>query len=102
MTSEAIAQIRARVAYQKELMKTHHGVEEDTAEMWKWVNLTFMIGFPVVLASGLFTILFDEHPHRVEGELPEFMKIRSKEFPWECGDCDLFDLKCWKKCRANK
>jgi len=103
MTAEAVQQIRARVQYQKELMKVkHHPVEEEVAEMWRWVNITFFVGIPICVASFLYSAIFDEHPHRFEGELPEYMHVRSKEFPWECSDCDFFDLKCWKKCRAAK
>lgn len=104
MQKQAIEQIRARVNYQKEVMKAQsaaHGPEEDVHEMWRWVNITFFIGAPIVTLSLLYSLLFDEHPHRFEGELPEYMKTRSKEFPWKCGDCDFFDGKCWKKCRAE-
>ena len=102
MQAEAIEQIRARVAYQKEILAGHHGVEEDVHEMWRWVGLTFMAGIPICVLSVTYTALFDEHHHRHEGPLPEYMSIRSKEFPWECGQCDLFDTACWKKCRAEK
>jgi coproporphyrinogen III oxidase-like Fe-S oxidoreductase len=101
MKKQAIEQIRARVQYQKELLasKAHHNDEE---EMWRWLNITFYVGVPVCLLSCLYSYFFDEHTHRYEDPLPEYMVIRSKEFPWECGECDLFDLKCWKKCRAEK
>ena len=64
----------------------------------------FLLALKVCLTSGAsgLTLIFDEHGHRFEGELPEYMHVRTKEFPWECGDCDLFDLKCWKQCRAEK
>ena len=103
MTAEAIEQIRARVQYQKALIAAkHHSPAEEVAEMWRWVSITFWVGFPVVFLSAFYTIFFDEHAHRVDGELPEYMHVRSKEFPWECSDCDLFDGKCWQKCRAEK
>lgn len=103
MQAEAIEQIRARVQYQKELMKVKgHNIEEDVHEMWRWLSITFWVGFPVCFLSAFYSAFFDEHPHRFEGELPEYMVVRNKEFPWECGSCDLFDLKCWKKCRAEK
>jgi cytochrome c oxidase subunit 6a len=102
MKKQAVEQIRARVEYQKELMAAQDHHHEDVGEMWRWLNLTFWVGLPVCLLSATYSLLFDEHPHRVEGELPEYMKIRNKEFPWECGDCDIFDLQCWKKCRAEK
>lgn len=103
MQQQAIEQIRARVKYQKELTKLkEHSHEEEISEMWRWVKITFMVALPITGLSMAYSLLFDVHPHRFEGELPEYMKIRAKEFPWECGDCDLFDLKCWKKCRAEK
>ena len=103
MLKDATEQIRARVQYQKELMKAKgHHAEEDVAEMWRWLNITFWVALPVCFASALYTVFFDVHAHRVDGELPEYMHVRSKEFPWECSDCDLFDMACWKKCRAEK
>lgn len=102
MQAEAVQQIRARVNFQKELVAAHkHGHEEEVAEMWRWVHLSFKVGLPICVLSALYTLVFDEHHHRKEN-VPEFMNIRSKEFPWECGDCPLFDLECWKKCRAEK
>lgn len=102
MQAEALEQLRARVAYQKELMADKHGAEEDIHEMWRWVNITFMVGLPICALSVAYTFIFDEHSHRHEGPLPEYMEVRNREFPWECGECDLFDLKCWKKCKAEK
>ena len=103
MQAQAIEQIRARVRYQKELAKVKdHNIEEEVSEMWRWIQLTFAVGFPICALSAGFSFFFDEHPHRHEGELPEYMKVRSKEFPWQCGDCDLFDSACWKKCRAEQ
>ena len=43
-----------------------------------------------------------DHVHRPHGPLPDYMSIQTKEFPWECETCALFDLDCWKKCRAEK
>jgi cytochrome c oxidase subunit 6a len=102
MQAEAVQQLRARVQYQKELTKLKdHPQSEEVAEMFRWVNITFAIALPICFLSGFYSYFFDVHPHRHEGELPEYMKTRSKEFPWECGDCDLFDGKCWAKCRAE-
>lgn len=104
MQAEALQQIRARVAYQKELMKGKHGIEEDVHEMTRWIQLTFFVAIPISALSYIYSFVIDnEHPHRIEGELPEYMSIRSKEFPWaECDDCDLLDMECWKKCKAEK
>jgi cytochrome c oxidase subunit 6a len=102
MKAQAIEQIRARVKYQKELLAAQSHGHDDEYEMWRWLNLTFKVALPIVALSMAYSFIFDEHPHREDGALPEYMHIRSKEFPWECGDCDLFDLKCWKKCKAEK
>ncbi|GKZ00509.1 hypothetical protein MPSEU_001003300 [Mayamaea pseudoterrestris] len=103
MTKEAVEQIRARVAYQKSLLAAKgHSIDEEVKEMWRWVNITFMVGIPIVVASAVYSFFFDVHPHRFDGELPEYMHVRNKEFPWECSDCDIFDGACWKKCRAEK
>jgi hypothetical protein len=100
MQAQAIQQLRERVRYQKDLMAaTQHSHEEEVAEMFRWIRITFMVGLPICVASALYSTFFDEHPHRVE-ETPEYMHVRSKEFPWQCGDCDFFDRKCWKECKA--
>ena len=70
--------------------------------MYKWIKITFMVGLPICVASCVFSFVMEGHAHRVEGEVPEYLAIRKKEFPWECSDCDLFDMACWKKCRAEK
>mmetsp|Transcript_21313 Transcript_21313/g.44489 ORF Transcript_21313/g.44489 Transcript_21313/m.44489 type:complete len:140 (-) Transcript_21313:118-537(-) len=103
MQAEAVQQIRARIAYQKELMKGKHGPEADIHEMNWWIQATFMVAIPFCAASYIYSFVIDnEHPHRIEGPLPEYMAIRHKEYPWECSDCDLLDDACWKKCRAEK
>lgn len=62
MTKEAIEQLRARVAYQKSLLSSkNHSIQEEVDEMWRWVNITFWVGFPIVLASAFFSMFFDEH-----------------------------------------
>jgi hypothetical protein len=102
MKQQAIEQIRARVQYQKELIKAQSHGHDDVSETWRWINIFFWVALPLCAMSSLYSYLFEEHPHRFEGELPEYMKVRTKEFPWECGDCDLFDRPCWKKCREEK
>mmetsp|Transcript_15956 Transcript_15956/g.20851 ORF Transcript_15956/g.20851 Transcript_15956/m.20851 type:complete len:142 (-) Transcript_15956:100-525(-) len=104
MQMESVQQIRARIAYQKEMMKGKHGTAEDIHEMERWIQLTFMVALPICVMSYIYSFAIDnEHPHRIEGALPEYMAIRSKEFPWnECDDCDFLDGACWKKCRAEK
>ena len=104
MQQELIEQLRARVSYQKELMaaKGGHTQEEDLEEMWRWIKITFSVGIPICILSSAYSLFFDEHPHRHDGPLPEYMSVRAREFPWQCGECDLFDMKCWKKCKAEK
>ena len=103
MKAEALEQIKARIAYQKALMKDKgHQADEEIHEMYKWIKVTFMVGLPICVVSFVYSFAAEEHHHRPEGALPEYMAVRHKEFPWECGDCALFDLHCWKKCRAEK
>jgi hypothetical protein len=102
MKAQAIEQIRARVNYQKELLAAQTHGHDDVDEMWRWLNITFWVALPVCALSCFYSAFFDEHPHRFDGPLPEYMGIRNKEFPWQCGECDLFDYKCWNKCKAEK
>lgn len=103
MEAEAIAQLRARVRRQKEIMDaTGHSHEEEYAEMLKWIKISAVVAAPVCVLSILKDMLFVGHAHRPEGPLPDYMNIQVKEFPWECETCALFDLECWKKCRAEK
>jgi len=104
MQAEAIAQIRARLAYQKELMAAnpHKSHAEEWSELWNWIKISIFVCGPVVIFALLKDAIMEEHMHRPEEPLPEYMGIRNKEFPWECGQCDLFHLDCWKKCRAEK
>ncbi len=103
MQAEAIAQLRARVRRQKEIMEsTHHTESEEIAEMWKWIKISFIVALPVCVLSMAKDVLFVGHAHRPHGPLPDYMEIQVKEFPWECETCALFDLECWKKCRAEK
>eukprot|EP00571_Detonula_confervacea_P004334 CAMPEP_0172321020 /NCGR_PEP_ID=MMETSP1058-20130122/41984_1 /TAXON_ID=83371 /ORGANISM="Detonula confervacea, Strain CCMP 353" /LENGTH=127 /DNA_ID=CAMNT_0013036393 /DNA_START=563 /DNA_END=946 /DNA_ORIENTATION=- len=103
MEAEAIAQLRARVQRQKQIMNaTEHNEAEEIAEMYKWIKISFIVAVPVCILSGLKDLLFVPHAHRQEGPLPDYMAIQVKEFPWECETCALFDLECWKKCRAEQ
>lgn len=101
MKQQAIEQIRARVEYQKSLLAAHPE-HDDVDEMYRWMNITIWVALPVTALSIFYSFFFDEHKHRVDGPLPEHMVIRAKEYPWECGQCDLFDGACWKKCREEK
>jgi hypothetical protein len=108
MQEDAIEQIRARVKYQKDILDHHlhsgghHSPAANLAEMWRWVNISLYIAVPISILSVIYSFVFDVHPHRADGELPEYMVVRSKEYPWECSNCDLFDYPCWKQCKAEK
>jgi cytochrome c oxidase subunit 6a len=104
MEKEAISQIRARIAYQKELMAAnpHKSHAEEWTELWTWIKISIFFVGPVVIFGVVKDLVIEEHMHRPHGALPEYMGIRKKEFPWECSDCDFFDMECWKKCRAAK
>jgi len=103
MKQEVIAQLRARIARQKEIEKAVHKSEaEELDEMWKWVKISLLIAGPVCVLTSLKDILTIEHEHRKPGPEPDYMKIRTKPFPWECEDCELFNRECWAKCRAEK
>mmetsp|Transcript_5513 Transcript_5513/g.14964 ORF Transcript_5513/g.14964 Transcript_5513/m.14964 type:complete len:142 (+) Transcript_5513:106-531(+) len=104
MRAEAAAQIRARVAYQKELAAAnpHKSIAEEWKELWTWIKISILVCGPICTFAMTKDMLTMEHEHRPHGALPEYMGIRNKEFPWECDQCDLFDGECWKKCRAEK
>ena len=103
MEAQAIAHLRARVRRQKEIMDaTEHTMDQEIAEMWKWIKISFLVATPVCVLSIAKDVFLIDHAHRQEGPLPDYMAIQVKEFPWECETCALFDLECWKKCRAEQ
>lgn len=104
MKAEALEQIKARLAHQKMLAatSTHMSHDEEVDEMWKWIKISFIVAFPVCVLSAAKDIILGDHGHGEHGPQPDYMKIRKKEFPWECEDCALFDTACWKKCKAEK
>jgi cytochrome c oxidase subunit 6a len=105
MKKDAIEQLRARLAYQKEIESAKHSGHshaDEVNEMWKWIRISFMIAFPICCVSVVKDLVLGEHHHHDDGPLPDYMKIRNKAFPWECGDCSLFDQKCWNACKAEK
>jgi hypothetical protein len=100
MRAEYLAQLEARIANQK--TKQHYDQAEEVLESSKWLKLSFAVAIPLCVLSSAKDLLFGEHPHEKEGPMPDYMKIRNKEFPWECNDCPLFDPTCWKECREKK
>jgi cytochrome c oxidase subunit 6a len=102
MKKEAIEHLKARLSKQKEIEKGNHiPHEEEMIEMAKWIKISFIVAVPVCVLS-VAKDMFLDHPHRKEGPEPDYMRIRKKEFPWECSDCELFNGDCWKKCREEK
>ena len=104
MEKEAVEQIRARLAYQKEIMEAnpHKSHAEEWDELWTWIRISIFVCGPLCTFAVVKDLVIEEHHHRPHESLPEYMGMRNKEYPWECGNCDLFDLDCWKKCRAEK
>ena len=104
MKAEVIDQIRARIAYQKEVLAAnpHKSHDEEWEELWTWIKISFYVVVPGCIAMLLKDAVIEEHHHKPTGPLPEYMNIRSKEFPWSCDQCPLFDLKCWEKCKAER
>lgn len=103
MKKEAIEHIKARISKQKEIEKGNHiSYEEELAEMYKWIKISVLVAAPVCVLTVAKDLLLVEHPHRKEGPEPDYMRIRNKEFPWECEDCELFNGPCWKKCREER
>jgi len=101
MQADAIAQIRARVDKQKAIVAaTSHPVEEEIDEMWKWMKVAFYIATPVCILAVCKDIFFPDHHGAHDGPQPDYMKIRTKAFPWECEDCALFDMECKRLCKA--
>mmetsp|Transcript_16457 Transcript_16457/g.45399 ORF Transcript_16457/g.45399 Transcript_16457/m.45399 type:complete len:142 (+) Transcript_16457:110-535(+) len=103
MQAEAIEQVRARIAYQKEILAAnpHKSHDEEWTELWTWIKISVFVCVPGCLLMVAKDFAIEEHHHRPHGPLPDYMAIRSKEFPWECDQCPLFDLNCWKKCREE-
>jgi len=102
MKKEVVAQLKARIARQKEIESGHHSHAEEVAEMNRWIKISIIVALPGCVLLLVKDKLFEEHAHRPEGPLPDYMKIRTKEYPWECEDCNLFDSKCWKQCEEEK
>jgi len=103
MTAQAIAQVRARVALQKAVVSKYNTQGEEFAEAKSWMNLLFMGFYPVVIPYTLYNIylMMTEEHHEEQEDLPTYMKIESKPFPWRCPDCSLFDTHCWNLCKAK-
>eukprot|EP00635_Sarcinochrysidales_sp_CCMP3193_P002573 CAMPEP_0118919706 /NCGR_PEP_ID=MMETSP1166-20130328/18695_1 /TAXON_ID=1104430 /ORGANISM="Chrysoreinhardia sp, Strain CCMP3193" /LENGTH=112 /DNA_ID=CAMNT_0006860235 /DNA_START=30 /DNA_END=368 /DNA_ORIENTATION=+ len=80
-----------------------HDAAEAAAEMVRWEKFSY-VAFGVSGLFGLYMAYVEyqhsKHPHEVHKPEMSHLKIRSKEYPWRCPDCNLFDLKCWRECKA--
>ena len=72
MQAEAVAQIRARLAYQKEIMEAnpHKSHSEEWTELWTWIRISIFVCGPVCVFGILKDLVVEEHHHRPEGPLP--------------------------------
>jgi hypothetical protein len=65
--------------------------EEAKAEVARWTKVTIvMTGLCGLMA--VYNVVFHDHEH-ARKDMP-YLKMRTKPFPWECSDCDLFDVVC--------
>uniref|UniRef100_A0A7S2G097 Uncharacterized protein n=1 Tax=Octactis speculum TaxID=3111310 RepID=A0A7S2G097_9STRA len=82
-------------------MSGGHCPVQAEADMNNWIKISVVAIGGVSVAGVVIGYLESQHHHH-EAPPRSFKKIRAKPYPWECSDCTLFDLECWKECRANK
>eukprot|EP00924_Labyrinthula_sp_SR-Ha-C_P016311 augustus_masked-scaffold_73-processed-gene-0.51-mRNA-1 protein AED:0.04 eAED:0.04 QI:0/-1/0/1/-1/1/1/0/91 len=78
-----------------------HDEHVKTMEFWKKVT---MGALPVLGLLGVVNAYWHfagHHDHEEETPQYSYLRFRKKKYPWSCGDCDLFDIKCWEKCKAE-
>jgi len=83
------------------------GQAEAANLMAKWKKYSLYVGIPV--STALFVVNMGllatgDHIHNPADlgvEMPSYMKIRTKPYPWSCPDCNLFDGHCWDKCKGK-
>lgn len=66
-------------------------VATELKEMNKWRVVTY-VAIPVCIIKAAYD-LSQAHGHHEQPDYP-YLRIRSKEFPWGNGKCDLFDSHC--------
>mmetsp|Transcript_142 Transcript_142/g.374 ORF Transcript_142/g.374 Transcript_142/m.374 type:complete len:107 (-) Transcript_142:44-364(-) len=77
---------------------------EAAIEMAKWTKYSYAaIAGVTALTCYVGVIEYQHlmHPHPHEVPAYSHLKIRSKPYPWDCPDCNLFEPACWKACKEN-
>jgi cytochrome c oxidase subunit 6a len=73
-------------------MASSHGKHEPNPQLWQ--KLFFLICIPAIGLSALNTYLIEkehhEHYNRPEFKPYEYMRVRTKPFPWGDGQRSLF------------
>ncbi len=73
-------------------MASSHGKHEPNPQLWQ--KLFFLICIPAIGLSAVNTYLIEkehhEHYHRPEFKTYEYMRFRTKPFPWGDGQRSLF------------
>ena len=99
----AAAALRRSAARAPALARQMSGDSATAAkEMAQWRTYSYgIVGFSSLLTIGIFATMDDSHGHPKENPY-SYEKIRTKPYPWECSNCNLFDGHCWEECRKKK
>ena len=76
-----------------------HEEHVKTMLFWKKVSYACFPVLAVVGAYNIYVVNAHGHPHRSEIDY-DHLRFRKKPYPWECSDCNLFDRKCHRDCKA--
>ena len=78
-------------------------VNDAAEEVEKWKKISIGATGLVVLMSLKEFVGLASHGHDHDDHpKPDYMRVRTKPFPWECSDCSLFDTDCFNKCKAER
>lgn len=78
-------------------------MHETAEEVEKWKKISIVATGVVVLASLKEIVGLASHGHHEDDKpKPDYMRIRTKPYPWECSDCSLFDTECFKACQEAR
>ncbi len=69
---------------------------EDQQLNYVTYGLLALCGITTITSFTLFDHAGHEHPKY------SYLRIKSKAFPWQCGDCGFFEPECHKKCQEAK